>query len=511
MKIAGKTSVILASIYAGFLSLQAQSSSVGTCETLFESRHESALSVCISESEQGDGLASYYVGKLYMEDSLADKGRALKWFQVASGQGIARASEVLGYIYEDEYTATSMGQTPNKGKALAYYKTAYLQGGLSVQEVGHIYLNDPDLKSVSRARQWYISAAEDGDISAMRTLYSLGSDLMLAAPDREHWALRAVEGMRAEASAGDLSSMKILGGYSTDLPVPLAEKLAWLQKIHERGYADGLYEHYLLFSESAEHRDSDRAAYWLQRIGQDGAGTGLLQLAGYYSRMLGNKKHGQKLAYLYEMASSQGSGEASYKLAEMNRLGEHTFPEKAIAKNADRARAYYIKAADQGYVEALKKAGEYYLYGTGIRQDIEKGLSYLRQASNKGVYGSEKILDKHARLQKIMTQSARYFSGEINQQKCNAAQAQLAEAFQDWPQTLDSPKEQRLFSALAVCAHTYNLDACTPTDKNGQALKSRPATGMASYIQSTGYKYGENECKGEHRFIKDWGYQFIGS
>ncbi|PKY50670.1 hypothetical protein RhiirA4_467264 [Rhizophagus irregularis] len=68
----------------------------------------------------------------------------------------------------------------------------------------------------------------------------------------------------------------------------------------------------------------------------------------------------------------------------VGRSGEFYELDKGVDKNERRAFEFYMKSADQGYIDAQYKVGYIYNYGTQIDIDKEKAFNYFKMAAKGG-------------------------------------------------------------------------------------------------------------------------------
>lgn len=110
----------------------------------------------------------------------------------------------------------------------------------------------------------------------------------------------------------------------------------------------------------------------------------------------------EKAAALWKRAAAQGSAEAQYGLGLLHETGN------GVYKNEIEALKWYDKAAEQGYVDAEKRAddlvqyldnpyvrqelfeiGKNYYWGYGVERSYEKALKWLLRAANQGSPGAQ--------------------------------------------------------------------------------------------------------------------------
>lgn len=87
-----------------------------------------------------------------------------------------------------------------------------------------------------------------------------------------------------------------------------------------------------------------------------------------------------------EKKAALGDSDAQFQ------LGEAYFHGKGVAKNANKAEEWYLKAASQGLADAQNMLGWMYLYGNGVPQDLPKALEWFQKASAQGLAAGQFFL-----------------------------------------------------------------------------------------------------------------------
>jgi hypothetical protein len=121
----------------------------------------------VESAKLGNPVAQYHLGEFYLDGigTEPDRREALRWFEIASGQGDALASYRLGRLYHGEDGAI----VPiDLDKAARYYTLAADAGHSDAQyEVGLLYRDRGDMV---KAASYFRQAARQGQVDAIRAL-----------------------------------------------------------------------------------------------------------------------------------------------------------------------------------------------------------------------------------------------------------------------------------------------------------------------------------------------------
>jgi uncharacterized protein len=118
-------------------------------------------------AEQGDAVAQYYLGLMYLNGKGVpeDDAEAVKWFRKAAEQGNAKAQYYLGFMY-----ANGTGVPEDDAEAVKWYRKAAEQGYANAQfNLGLMYLNGEGVPEDNVfAYMWFNLAAAQGDEDAKK-------------------------------------------------------------------------------------------------------------------------------------------------------------------------------------------------------------------------------------------------------------------------------------------------------------------------------------------------------
>lgn len=115
----------------------------------------------------------------------------------------------------------------------------------------------------------------------------------------------------------------------------------------------------------------------------------ILSLNREYERVYGNINDARKKpADGWSVAIDNGgsNGEAEYRLGDIFDGGE------VVACDEEKARYWYVKAAENGHPWAQFLLGTFYEEGEGVERDIEKAVCWFAKSAEQGnVFSSEKL------------------------------------------------------------------------------------------------------------------------
>lgn len=278
-----------------------------------------------------------------MASLLGCKSPAIKSLIHEAEQGNPASQFELGWLY-----ATGSGVRKDSGVAANWYRKAAEQGHAVAQNnLGSMYENgwsyrDEFLdyvfayytnqkKDYAEAMKWYRFAADQGNAIAQ---YNLGRmyENGLGVP-ADH--IEARKWYRMAAGQGDLvAQYRLAESYAT-----------------RRGAL----------------RDEEEALKWYRMAAAQGDANAA-KMVPKYDKFDGNLNK-----------AMQGDAEAQYNLGRMYDNGDGV-----VAQNSDKAKEWYLKAADQGYGQAQYSLGFYYNYGRHEPVNIMEALKWYRLAADGG-------------------------------------------------------------------------------------------------------------------------------
>lgn len=393
----------------------------------------SAMKILTEEAEQGNGLAMYDLGKMYL-DGLGcevDSDAAQAWFEKAMTAFTKREKTdkrkdywqyrigklySLGHGVEQDYTASAQW----------FSKAAQEDNPYAQYALGGQYQRGQGVEQdYVRAVSLYTQAAENASRPNAYAQYQLGSmckeglGTEADAKVSTKWYKEAYQGFLkiGQAMADDklyyrLGSMN-LNGIGTDIDLILAKE--YLEKAVSLGNLDakyGLGKLHLLedpevhdpskavaYLEAAAKEDHSFAQYRLGKLLIEGtavpqdvhAGIRWLEKAAdqdnpYAQYYLGKlylygdviEANPDRAVPLLNRAIEQGNLPATYL------LGKAYWEGKYIVQNADRAIKLLSDAAERNYDPAQFALAKIYLAGYVSSADIAKAIELLEKASEAG-------------------------------------------------------------------------------------------------------------------------------
>ncbi len=228
--------------------------------------------------------------------------------------------------------------------------------------------------------------AKSGDAQAQLTVGQLFIQGRLGNADWEqglHWILKAAEQGVPEAQYLVAKSYEQGQGLNKDN----AAAFTWLSLAAKANYIPAqtlLGEFYL--EGKGTPKDYNIARQWLTHSAKASDANAHYLLGRIYVEGLGVNKN----VYLGERYLLQAA-EQNVMLAqkELARLYQEGID---IPRNEAVAYKWYLAAASQGDPQSLTVVGMSLISGTNEQQNIEKGASYLKQASDKGYYPAQYAL-----------------------------------------------------------------------------------------------------------------------
>ncbi len=355
-----------------------------------------------------------YLGiRLFLVEHKYEKGA--DWFERAANQGLASSQCYIGYCYEygqgreknesvaaDWYEKAALQNDPSglyylgscfyKGigrrqdfaKGADLYEKAALLGDKSAQcELGRCYANGIGREQDDKkAADWFEKAALQDDEDAQVELgmcYAKGKG-------REIDYKRAADWYELAALHNNVVAQRKLGycydsGNGRDENI--VEAANWFEKAANQGdaFSQGRMGEYYLHGVGRE-QDYEKAADWLEKAAEQGNSMAQNNLGTCYYHGQGRKKDVVKAAEWFKKSAAQGEPIAYYNIGVL--LYSQEIPGNALG--------YFKKAADSGYLKAVRFVGKCYETGNGILANQQKAQAYydiadrIDEALARGVY-----------------------------------------------------------------------------------------------------------------------------
>ena len=145
----------------------------------------------------------------------------------------------------------------------------------------------------------------------------------------------------------------------------------------EAGVAEAQFDLGVLYAQGlGVHRDLDEAARWYQMAAEQGNAEAEFALGQMYSRGWGMPRDETDALRWFEMASNPNSDGPPTDWTVLDGYGTR--------QDQTQAAYWYLKAAEQGHVEAQYNLSRLYAAGQGVARDQEQALRWIRAAATQG-------------------------------------------------------------------------------------------------------------------------------
>lgn len=224
------------------------------------------------------------------------------------------------------------------------------------------------------------------------------------------WLLRAAHQEHAMAQ-WELGTMYRIGPIgSQGLAKDFYEARQWFEKAANNGLGLGMEGLGRLYAEGkGVAKNYSVAIKWLQRAIEQGDHGALIALGSMYESGKGVSKDGERANEFYRKAASLGDYNAKRILEDkplaekgdadaQHRIGEGWLGGIGVVEDIDEALHFLGKAADQGYVRAIRTVGYMYQTGWKVPQDFVLAHKWYNIAASLGDEKSGLDRDEVARL-----------------------------------------------------------------------------------------------------------------
>ncbi len=330
----------------------------------------------------------YKLGKLYERGNGTDISaeKAQSCYHAAAHNKYAQYALGSMYLYEkiESFTAENKNELMEKG--LAYIKASADQG---FAYAAYTYAKNADIVNMSTETQsYYYNAAlrefekmledraEDNLLYRVGTMYYAGHGTP-ADPDKAFdYFVKAAEfkNVHAQYALGKTYADPESSHYDLD------KAIKYFELSQEQGNTYATYELGKIYlDQDKSHYDAAKGISCLEAVKEDNV-YALTRLGKIYLTGIPdiNPDIEKALSYL-KNAAEKGYDNAQYTLGKyyMDPESDHYDPKKGIK---------LLESIKDKNIYALAKLGNVYLWGKhpGIDQDTEKGLSYLKEAAEKG-------------------------------------------------------------------------------------------------------------------------------
>lgn len=346
-----------------------------------EHKYEKGADWFEKAAKQGLASSQYYLGCCYEDGQGRENNESLAadWYEKAALQDDPRGLYCLGMCFFE-----GKGRKQDKTKAADLFEKAALLGDESAQcQLGRCYaLGIGREKDDTKAADWFEKAALQDDEEGQCELgqcYAEGTG-------RERDLKKAANLYEASAQHGYAEAQRRLGVcfYNGDgRDENSVEAANWFEKAANQGDAYAQYNLGVLYYKGVgREQDYKKAADWFEKAAEQGVSSAQNYLGICYHGGLGRKKDLRKAVEWYQKSAAQGDPQAYYNQANM-------YFRREIQGNA---LVYYKKAADRGYLNAIRMVGKCYETGSGILANQQKAQAYydiadrIEEALARGVY-----------------------------------------------------------------------------------------------------------------------------
>ncbi len=315
---------------------------IGAVEAAYESGDYAAvLELATQLAEQGDGVAHWYLGHLYLvgQGVTQDAARALAHFEQAEASGYATALNDIGIMYRNGW-----GVQQDYAKAIA----AFSRG------------------------------AELGDAGAQNNLaimYNTGTGV--ARDDRKAVELYWQAAEQGYAPAQGNLGLSYLAGEGVGRDP--ARAFEWLSKAAEGGYVQAQFNLGALYLQGeGVEKNLELGLEWYRKAAQNGSVGAQKALAGFFYSGAEVARDPAQAFEWYLKAAEAGDPEAQTMAGLFYYEGIGT--EKSVSLGIQ----WLNRPAQKGYAEAQYRLGVAYAQGTAVPQDVIHSYVWWELAARGG-------------------------------------------------------------------------------------------------------------------------------
>lgn len=353
-------------------------------------------------------------------------------------------------------------------KVVYWYTKAAESGNVSAQiSLSDIYYEGRGVKkNLEKAEYWILKAQESGCNDRTNTLKKIYSRIRNCRVDNINWIITCAERGIVEAQyhlgwyyegkddeksiywytkaaeQGDLLAQLELGdryGHGKGVEKNIDKAIYWYTKATEQGDACSLGCFYL---EIGGAKNLENGVYWLTKAAEDGDARAQFRLIDCYLDGVGVEKDYKKAEYwlingaidiytfeieklkkllhsltinydnikLFENGGNRGLIEAQISLA-------YFYAKTELDK--EKAFKWYIKAAEQGHMDAQYEVGRCFILGVGTAKDIEEGKKWLNKAADQGHKEAQRELKEMNKTEETVGETKTQTSPQNNEISTN--------------------------------------------------------------------------------------------
>ena len=358
-----------------------------------------AEQLLLSESQRGNVLAVYDLGKLYSTDKLGEKSEEIsiaKYTQALQGflQIEPNSKKLKPYVQYriGKMFCYGLGTEQDYEKAFEWFERSAKQKNKFAQfSLANLYYYGNGVeKDLSQAFLWYQKSSAQGQpyaSYAVAQMYSKGEYVSQGGETAQRYYKAALSGfleLESKEQADDnlyykLGSM-FKKGLGTDIDMDRA--IDYFKRSAEMNNKNGLYEYgkALLLGEHIP-QDKEKAVKMLEKaIKLENINSKCFLALEYISGEHLDQDIDKGLAMLTECADS-GDTCACYK------LGKIYFKGEIVLQDLDKAEKYLLLAEDNEFTQyALGK-----LYLQKEKYDVQKAVDYFEKSADKNMWSSYQL------------------------------------------------------------------------------------------------------------------------
>jgi TPR repeat protein len=309
----------------------------------------------------------------YIEMERGNPEKRLEWIQKALDKKYIDAYFELGffYQYDEKYEDLEKAQQ-------AYYKAAQMGNPDGMNGLAMIYYNMPDNKGDEQAFRWFSKSADFGDslgLYYLALMYECGFGTNV--DKHKAWDLYLASAEQRFSPAYYKIAQLIEKG---EAPAAYSgREMEFYIKAAERNDINAIHDVIRLIEDDSERQEEHFT--WCMRGAQLKDGFCICRLGKLYFYGLGVEMDEFKAMDYFRKAEAMQVPEAYYF------LGLAYYEAKGVVSpNIQKAEEYFQKAAEAGYVDAIKAMVELYMQ-SGQEDGYDKAKSYLDKMA-EGAYAN---------------------------------------------------------------------------------------------------------------------------
>lgn len=342
---------------------------------ILEQNQEESTKLLKQAIEEGSGYAAYRLGSLYENGTLSDNQQpdyqtALAYFEKA-----AELNEVFGIESAGRYYLTGVTGEKNIEKALEYYRRGQQMGsGYCMVELAFMYEEGNGVEQDLQKMFELIMNAVEREYDY--AYYLAGRCLRhgIGTEENPDEAIRLLQmAADCEVAKGETElALCYEEGYGVEENGKKA--LEYMLRAAEREYVYAQYKVgcYYMYGLEDVPTDYEEALKWLSKAAEEDYPYALMELGDYYLYDYEDKEETQKAYPYYMKAAEQGYVNQGLGVCLEYGIG--------VEENDAEAFKYYLKSAEDGYMRSMHEAGRCYYYGTGTHENPEEAFRWFNDA-----------------------------------------------------------------------------------------------------------------------------------